>query len=614
MKKVKRLTAVILSALMMTSAFSALPVSAATIESDTSVVSAYETFKSGDYEYSLRNGGTVNITKYVGSDSDVTIPDMIDGKKVMSIGPSAFSDCTTIKSIIIPNGVTGISYYAFKNCTALTDIYIPDSVSYIGWGAFIDCKNLKSIKIPYGVESIEAATFSGCTSLADITVPDTVTSIVRGVLDDTVWYKNQPDGIVYIGKIAYCYKGEMPENTSLEIKQGTKALGLFAFSGCTNLHSITLPNSITKIPTSSFSNCTNLENIIIPNSVTSIEANAFKGCKNLTNVIIPSSVTNIDSYAFSDCTRITNINIPNSVTHIGEHAFNNTDWYNTQPDGIVYINKFAYTYKGDMPENTSIKIKDGTTTICESAFKDCYNLNSVTIPNSVKLIDDYAFCDCSNLNSITIPESVKIIGEYAFCNCWNLNSITIPESIEKVGSYAFSGTSWFENQPDGIVYIGKAVYTYKGEMPENTSLIIKDGTLSICDIFGNSNYDWDNLKSITIPKSVTYIDAYEFGFYNNITIYGYKNSYAEKYANEHNINFIALDDKILTGDANQDGIINVNDVTYLQMHIASSKNTDGSALIDETNKQLFDCVDMNKDGKLSVSDVTALQIYISNNN
>ena len=58
----------------------------------------------------------------------------------------------------------------------------------------------------------------------------------------------------------------------------------------------------------------------------------------------------------------------------------------------------------------------------------------------------------------------------------------------------------------------------------------------------------------------------------------------------------------------------VNDVTYLQMHIAGKKNTDGSALIDETNKQLFDCVDMNKDGKLSVSDVTALQIHISENN
>ena len=77
---------------------------------------------------------------------------------------------------------------------------------------------------------------------------------------------------------------------------------------------------------------------------------------------------------------------------------------------------------------------------------------------------------------------------------------------------------------------------------------------------------------------------------------------------------LVQDKTILTGDANQDGIIDVNDVTYLQMHIAGNKNTDGSSLIDETNKQLFNCVDMNKDGKLSVADVTALQIQISQNN
>ena len=77
---------------------------------------------------------------------------------------------------------------------------------------------------------------------------------------------------------------------------------------------------------------------------------------------------------------------------------------------------------------------------------------------------------------------------------------------------------------------------------------------------------------------------------------------------------LVQDKTILTGDANQDGIINVDDVTYLQMHIAGKKNTDGSAFIDETNKQLFNCVDMNKDGKLSVADITALQIHISQNN
>jgi len=122
------------------------------------------------------------------------------------------------------------------------------------------------------------------------------------------------------------------------------------------------------------------------------------------------------------------------------------------------------------------------------------------------------------------------------------------------------------------------------------------------------------ISSIIIPKDVSFIARDSFENCNILTINGYIGTYEETYAKENDFEFIAIDKTILTGDANQDGIIDVNDVTYLQMHIAGNKNTDGSAFIDETNKQLFDCVDMNKDGKLSVSDVTALQIYISNNN
>lgn len=127
MKKVKRLTAVILSALMMTSAFSALPVSAATIESDTSVVSADETFTSGDYEYSLLDGGTVNITNYVGIYSNVTIPAVIDGKKVTSIGYRAFYDCSSLTSITIPDGVTSIGDDAFSGCNNFSDVFYSNS-------------------------------------------------------------------------------------------------------------------------------------------------------------------------------------------------------------------------------------------------------------------------------------------------------------------------------------------------------------------------------------------------------------------------------------------------------------------------------------------------------
>ena len=129
-------------------------------------------------------------------------------------------------------------------------------------------------------------------------------------------------------------------------------------------------------------------------SVTSIGDKAFYGFLGLTSVTIPSSVTSIGIYAFYGCSGLTTVTIPNSVTSIGSSAFYGTPWYNNQPDGVVYVGKVAYKYKGTMPENTQITIKDGTLSIGDGAFLYCSRLTSVTIPNSVTSIGSYAFGGC----------------------------------------------------------------------------------------------------------------------------------------------------------------------------------------------------------------------------
>lgn len=137
---------------------------------------------------------------------------------------------------------------------------------------------------------------------------------------------------------------------------------------------------------------------------------------------------------------------------------------------------------------------------------------TITIPSTyegkpVTSIDTGAFGEHTKLKSLTIPDSVTLIEAQAFYDCTKLENITIPDSVTSVGESAFHGTVWYENQPDGIVYAGKAVYRYKGTVPNNTPIVIADETKSITEFaFG----DCGSLTSVTIPDSVTSINSQAF--------------------------------------------------------------------------------------------------------
>ena len=520
----------------------ALLLPATALAHDIEVDGIYYNINGDEATVTYRGTNSWNHNTYSG---DVTIPLTVTYNgttySVTSIGSNAFYYCTGLTSVIIPNSVTSIGESAFSGCSGLTSVDIPDSVTSIGNSAFSGCSGLTSIDIPNSVTSIGDRAFLGCSGLTSVTIPSSVTSIGDWAFERTPWYNNQPDGLVYAGLVAYKYKGTMPNGTCITLRDGTLGIAGSAFSGCDGLISVTIPNSVISIGQYAFSGCSSLASLTIPKSVTTIGGNAFDGCSGLTsitvasgntiynsrnnsnaiietasntlilgcmNTVIPNSVTTIGQSAFRGCSGLTSVNIPNSVTTIGQSAFR------------------------DCTGLTGIEIPNSVTTIGSSAFYGCSGLTSVTIPNSVTSIEHSTFYNCSSMASVTIGNSVTSIGSSAFYRCTGLTNITIPNSVTSIGDRAFYqctslasisitnpnfditfgedvfyGTAWFNNQPDGVVYIGLIAYRYKGIEPENSSITLRDGTIGIAGYAFNECY---NLTNINIPNSVKYIGDHAF--------------------------------------------------------------------------------------------------------
>ena len=225
--------------------------------------------------YKLNEEGTGYTVSGIGTamDTDIVIPSEYKGLPVTSIGDYAFSECTSLTSIVIPDSVTSIGVQAFSSCTSLTSIDIPDSVTSIGSFAFSYCRSLTNVTIGNGVTSIRDWAFHSCYSLTSITVDENNTAYAS--IDGNLYNKDKTTLIQYaIGKTA----------TEFTIPDSVTSIGSYAFARCDSLTSIVIPDGVTSIGDNAFFWCDSLTSVTIGNSVTSIGDNAFAWCDSLTDV------------------------------------------------------------------------------------------------------------------------------------------------------------------------------------------------------------------------------------------------------------------------------------------------------------------------------------------
>ncbi len=507
---------------------------------------AHDFYVNGIY-YNI-NGNEVTVT-YRGTDSwnhntysgDVTIPATVTyggtTYSVTSIGDYAFYDCSDLSSITIPNSVTTIGYEAFRGCSILANIDIPNSVSTVGNLAFADCSSLNSITIPNSVTSIGNAAFYNCWNLTSVTIPNSVTSI---------------GGDAFVGCSALTSIVVAEENSTYDSRNNCNAIIETSSNtlviGCKNS---TIPNSVTSIGGPAFFGCSGLTNIEIPNSVTSIGYGAFAYCSGLTYIfslaLVPPTIT--DSFTFYNCS---------GALYVPDLA---VEAYKADPYWSIFANIIGMPYTFEVDGTNYHTTTMNTVSVMANGDEGLLYTGDVVIPDSVTYegytfavtgIESNAFDGCFELTSITIPNSIETIGGQAFQGCTGLTSVTIGSGVTAIGAKAFN----YCNALETVKCLG------------------------------------------TVPPVMASTDCFSTAAYNRATLLVPRNTEATYTAADYWYKFAHIDGwgSAGRGDIDGDGVVSINDVTRM---IDAILTGDYEGIYVES-------ADLNSNGRLDIGDVTTI--------
>jgi len=428
-------------------------------------------------ERMFKNSGLTTLTYYadrIPNNCFENCKDLVELNVINNlvyVGAKAFNNCTKLEKVIFSENAGSEFIYqsAFNNCISLEEVVLPNSATHYEEEAFCNCVNLS--KVTFQVNSVisvnDGSIFTGCNKLNTFMVDENhssykVSNHLLVSLDNLTIYLGAngyayndyivPDAYKYIADGAFSGISNL---TTLSLGNNVEVLGSRAFENCVNLKTVNLPNKTIDVQSYAFNNCVSLENVnnmeyldafndyvfastalqVLNINSNIISEGAFANMKKLTSIVVKAN--EISSYAFSNCTSLLSANVDTKV--IGEYAFENcTSLNDLVLENVIDINEGAFRNCSSLINVSSNTLKN----IASYAFIGCVNLELIGFEN-VETIGDYAFGTMNNqaankLTGITFGDALVSIGDYAFYGSTSVTNISLGKNITSIGAFAFS--------------------------------------------------------------------------------------------------------------------------------------------------------------------------------
>ena len=454
-----------------------------------------------------------NITFIIAfDDNDAEIPDLfgdyhkesqplnfiknivVAGISLKSIGKLFFAQCTELKSVVVPQGITQIKNGFLTKCTGLIRVQLPQRLTQVGDGFLALCSRLTQVQLPQGLTQAGEKFLAYCDGLTHLELPQGITQVGDNFLSKCsgLTRLELPQGITQVGNNFLC---DCDKLTQVQLPQGLTQVGDYFLASCSSLTQVQLPHGLTQVGDAFLGGCSELTQVQLPQGLTHVGDYFLRGCSALKSLILPQRLTRVGNFFLGDCSRLTQLQLPHGLTQVGDaFLYNCSGLTQVQlPQGLTQV---GHDFLRKCDKLTQLQLPHGLTHVGNAFLAKCVGLTQLRLPQALTRVGNYFLADCIGLIKLELPQGLIQVGGSFLRGCSALKSLILPQRLTWVGDKFLKDTSLRKLFATQSVFNIPSVQNFIAEN-QNVQIVLIDLSFEkFQEIILNQNRWGDLLKNL----------------------------------------------------------------------------------------------------------------------